>query len=430
MSPDREKIIKNIFSKDRNKRREAVKKFKEFDKIDETLINYLILMLEDNDSGVVDAAYNALVDIDSELVIKKLVNLISTRNIKLRSYAFEILNQKGKKATNDLLTKLKSENADTRKFALDVLGEVGTSEYETDIAVLLKDEDPNVRYAAAEALGKIGTSKSAYKLLEQLKKEKEIWVKYVIIDSLSKIGNEKIAEQLIKLPLSGDSYTFESIIETISKIADKSVIQQMLNILPMVSEYEKLKIIDAIFNLIKKYGENILLKIKIDSDIVDILKTLLKKEIENKHYVIILLSYFVNSEDYFLFLPFLESDNEDEKVAAILALKRVQNPDSVKYLLKIFEYNNTYVKLNIIETLNKFEDSSIYEKFISCINDETETVKISICKLLTKYYNYEVKKLFKNLLKEHRNDPEFIKNLKKIILETDKSFFGNNKRRK
>jgi len=430
MSHDREKIIKNIFSKDRSKRRKAVKKFKEFDKIDETVINYLILMLEDNDSGMVDAAYNALVDIDSELVIKKLVDLLSVRNTKLRSYAFEILNQKGKKTTNDLLTKLKSENADTRKFALDVLGEVGTSEYEADIAVLLKDEAPNVRYAAAEALGKIGTSKSAYKLLKQLKREKEIWVKYVIIDSLSKIGNEKIAKRFIKLPLNDDSYTFESMIETISKIADKSVIQQMLKILPMVGEYEKIKVIDAIFNLIKKYGENILLKIKIDSDIVDILKTLLKSEIENKHYVIILLSYFVNSEDYFLFLPFLESDNEDEKVAATLALKKVQNPDSVNYLLKIFEYNNTYVKLNIIETLNEFEDSSIYEKFVSCINDETETVKISICKLLTKYYNYKVKKLFKNLLKEHRNNSEFIKNLKKIILETDKSFFKNNKGRK
>lgn len=353
MFSEREEIIKNLFSKDRNKRREAVKKFKEFEKIDETVINYLILMLEDNDPGVVDAAYNALVDIDSEIVIRKLVNLLSTRNIKLRSYAFEILNQKGKKATNDLLKKLKSENADIRKFALDVLGEVGASEHETDIAALLNDEDPNVRYAAAEALGKIGTLKSAYNLLEQLKKEKEIWVKYVIIDSLSKIGDEKIAEQLIKLPLNGDSYTFESIIETISKIADKSVIQQMLNILPMVGKYEKLKIMDAIFNLIKKYGENILLNIKVDSDIVNLLKTLLKQDIENKHHIIILLSYFVNSEDYFLFLPFLESDNEDEKVAAIIALKRLHNPDSIDYLLKIFEYNNTYVKLNIIETFRK-----------------------------------------------------------------------------
>jgi len=424
MSSNREQIIRDIFSKDRNKRREAIKKFKNFKQIDETIINYLILMLEDNDPGVVDAAYNALVDIDSELVVKKLVNLLSNPNIKLRSYAFEILHQKGKNAINDLVTKLKSNNPEMRKFVLDVLGEVGTCEYEELIIPLLYDKNPNVRYAAAEALGKIGTSKSAYKLLELLKHEKEIWVKYVIIDSLSKIGNEKIAEELIALPLDSDSYVFESIIDTVGKIGDKSVIQQMLNILPMLGEYEKLKIIDAIFNLIRKYGEKILLKIEVNNDIVDILKSLLKADIEQKHYIIVLLSYFIEPEDYFLFLPFLESDKEDEKVSAIMALGRLQNPDAIDYLLKIFDYNNTYVKLSIIECLSKFNDFSIYTKFLECIYDESDTVQLSICKLLTNYYNCDVKKIFRKLLKTHKGNSEFITNLSKIILEKDKTFFS------
>ncbi len=411
-----EKIINDIYSENRDIKRKALKKLNEVkENINDKIIDYLLSLLDDPDPAIVDAAYDAIMDIDDDSLLKKLVKLLATDNIKVRSYVFEILNQRGQKSIEDLLEKLKSSDPNERKFAVDILGEINATAQEHDIIPLVYDKDPNVRFAAAEALSKIGRSDSVKALYTQLKKEKEIWVKFAIIDALSIIGDSFIAKELVKFPLNGDTYVFDAIIETVSKIGDKDVINPLFEILPLVGRKEKLYIINAIFNLVKKYGDEILYNTNDKENISSILKSLLKEESSYKNCVLILLSYFIKDYDYNEVVPFLKSKNNEEKNAAVIALKKLGSPIIIKPLLEIFPDSEVFIKLNIIDALSEFNSPVIKKQFINFIENEPDTVKLSICKLLTRYYDNEIEKLFNELLKKYNSNPEFTSNLNKII---------------
>ncbi len=414
-------IINNIYSEDKDIKREAILKLREKpDFLSEEVIRYLLSLLNSNEPAIVDAVYNVLIEIDNDFLSKELIKLLATENIKVRSYIFEILNQKGKKSINNLVSKLNSKDPNERKFAVDILGEINADDKEENIISLLDDEDANVRFAAVEALSKIGGKKSVEALFKHLEKEKEVWVKYAIIEALSKIGDSEIAYKLIKFPLYDDIYIFNAVIETVSKIGDKDIIISMFEILPLVGVKEKLYIITAVFNLIKKYGEDILDKLTDTLSIKKILMELLREDIKDKSDILLLLSYFLDTHSYYVFLPYLNSSIEREINAAVIGLKRLKNVNSIEFLLEIFPYHKNYIKLNILEALSNFKSIEIKRKLMDYIDNENDTLKLSIFRLLMNYYDDEIEKLFEELLKKYKDNEEFIFNLKKIKGEFNK----------
>src|SRR5207237_574495 len=70
-----------------------------------------------------------------------------------RNSAAEALARIGSPALHPLLDRLQDPDADIRKFAIDVLGEIKNRRAVPGLAARLADPDPNVRAAAAEAMG-------------------------------------------------------------------------------------------------------------------------------------------------------------------------------------------------------------------------------------------------------------------------------------
>jgi len=418
----KKEILKSIYSSDKTLRRKAVKDIAKLSHIDDNIIEILVSLLTDKDNGVVDAAYQSLIDIDNDFIIKKLIALLSSPNFRLRSYASEILMLKGEKCIENLIKKLKKKKKNARKFSLDILGNIGDGKYQKYVFPLLRDKDVNVRYAAAEALGKIGDKTAATYLLDVLNEEEELWVKYAILFSLGKIGDEEIAEELLQHSVRNDYYLFDAILDTVSKIGSKNTLPSLFYILLLVDKYAQSSVVSSILNFLARYGYECLKEFVLPDDVVIEMKNLLYKDIKNKDEVIILLSYLVKPYEYKIFLPFLQSENESEIIASIVALKNLKNLKTINYLIKTFEkYDSIYIRVKVLEALEEFISNKIFKWLIKIFVEETDTVKIAICKILiSNYYDKyskEIEDLLKKMIKE--GSINFKENLKYLLKERD-----------
>lgn len=90
-------------------------------------------------------------------VVQQLVALLGRRGeTGARNAASSVLSQLGAAALPAVVVLLQHDDPDQRKFAADILGELGRSEAVPSLVAALDDKDANVRAAAAEALGRVG----------------------------------------------------------------------------------------------------------------------------------------------------------------------------------------------------------------------------------------------------------------------------------
>jgi HEAT repeat protein len=91
-----------------------------------------------------------------------------------RNSAAEALAQIGAPAVQALVERLSHPDPDLRKFAIDVLGEIGERRTVPDLVARLTDGDPNVRASAAEAIGKVGGEESVAALTTALDSDDQL----------------------------------------------------------------------------------------------------------------------------------------------------------------------------------------------------------------------------------------------------------------
>ncbi|HKK02273.1 MAG TPA: HEAT repeat domain-containing protein, partial [Desulfuromonadales bacterium] len=122
--------------------------------------------------------------------------LHAQENAGLRNAAVEILVRLGRQAVPALLAELSCEEADVRKFVLDILGAIGDSASVPAMIGSLRDPDSNVRAAAAENLGRIGAEEAVLPLLDAMS-EPDILFRYTILEALGQIGAPIPAARLL-----------------------------------------------------------------------------------------------------------------------------------------------------------------------------------------------------------------------------------------
>jgi len=108
-------------------------------------------------------------------------------NAGLRNAAIEILIGLGATAISELVRRLASENAEVRKFIIDILGEIGHPDCVADLLPHLQDENANVRYAVVETLGKLRAGEAVDALLDLLD-EADTGLCFTILEALAAIG--------------------------------------------------------------------------------------------------------------------------------------------------------------------------------------------------------------------------------------------------
>lgn len=124
--------------------------------------------------------------------------LHSQDNAGLRNAAVEILTRLGRQAVPELLEELDCSDHDVRKFALDILGEIGDPEAASAMIVALDDSDQNVRAAAAENLGKLRSPEAVPALIAALP-EADLLLRFTILEALGQIGGQVPVEGLLAL---------------------------------------------------------------------------------------------------------------------------------------------------------------------------------------------------------------------------------------
>lgn len=99
---------------------------------------------------------------DPNSIIPDLLAVLGDRGeTGARNAAAEALSRMGSASTAALIAHLRHPDPDQRKFAADILGQMGASVAQDPLIAALEDVDPNVRVAAAEALGQVGGAAAA-----------------------------------------------------------------------------------------------------------------------------------------------------------------------------------------------------------------------------------------------------------------------------
>lgn len=235
MHVELKKIISSLLTdEDPDTRRQAAEDLSEYDTI--TVIAALAIGLQDDKKGVRDAAFRSLGTIGGEKVARAVVEYIGDESIITRNLVAELLMKIGADAVPALLPFSQDVNPDIRKFAVDILGEIRSTDAVDSITPLLRDSDVNVCLSAIEALGNIGDSRPLKDLLSIYENDKR--VRPAVAEAVGKIGDQGGARFLLgqyKKQLSrqlDDSLLGFTIIEALGKIGNKNALTYLYEFLP------------------------------------------------------------------------------------------------------------------------------------------------------------------------------------------------------
>lgn len=159
-------------------------------------ITALIIALSDESNGVRDAATRSLISIGGPTVARGIAFHLADQDIVLRNLAAKILARLGDSSVSALFPFLRDPNKDVRKFAVDILGIIGSAQSLLHLLPLLKDEDENVRVATVEALGYIGSDEATPSLCEMFTSDPS--PRIYIADALRKIGDPRSTPVLLE----------------------------------------------------------------------------------------------------------------------------------------------------------------------------------------------------------------------------------------
>lgn len=197
MTNDQDHSFENEEFDEETKKR-AAEDLLESGKLDEETLPGFVAGLESSDKALQDVCARALTKFPENLrgkVAEAVVPLIARGDIESRNLAGEILSKSGNYGALALRSYLKHEDFDVRKFACDMLGNIGSAELLPDLYEALDDDDANVATSAIEAIGAAAVPESLPVLEEFYYKSEDL--KPPVIEAVGKIGGKAAQDFLI-----------------------------------------------------------------------------------------------------------------------------------------------------------------------------------------------------------------------------------------
>lgn len=222
-----DEIKKRLLEGTEEERRVAVDSLRELK--GKEAMNLILSALGDPSWRVRKTAEDALeAHIGEEELVRNLISsLRSEENAGLRNSAAALLVRVGRSAIPYLKETLKDPDRDIRKFAADILGEVGEVKAGPSLIEALRDPDDNVRAAAAEALGKIGGDEVVNALVSILAEtEDDLWLRFSALESLGRIGRGIPVEPIVGL--LGDKLLRKAAFDALGKSGDPKAIPHLI----------------------------------------------------------------------------------------------------------------------------------------------------------------------------------------------------------
>jgi len=353
-------LIRKLEDKDPSVRKRTIEELAEGD---ERALFPLIKALSDESAGVQDAAMRSLIAIGGEVTAYMVLPLLR-ENTYLRNTALIILMQLGCVSVPLLYPLLKDKDDDVRKFAIDLLADIGHGVDPAFIVPLLKDSNSNVRAAAARALGLLGYRQAIPELVNALNDEE--WVCFSVLESLGQLKDHSSVEQIAGLLALPSQVVRLEAIDILGKLGSDKAADKLVAYLQHAPQGERNAVIKS------------LIKIGINPDMSDIaayLITMLKEgEWEDKEVALKGIAALNCSEAVSLIVEVTGSldpslpDNE-EKISMLKST--IKSIDSEKDLLRLLQFQDMKYrgKSFAIEILGEMKSSSAIPVLIRYLND-------------------------------------------------------------
>ncbi|AKJ02546.1 HEAT repeat protein [Archangium gephyra] len=161
----------------------------------------LVAGLHDESWRVRRAAAEGLTRVpERDKVVERLISVLGERDeTGARNAAAESLAGMGPEAVGPLVRLLGHVDPDQRKFAADILGQLGQPQAEDALVqAMTEDTDLNVRVAAAEALGQVG-GKVAARALERILYDPEPLLQLSALESLASLRHPPPLPEVVRL---------------------------------------------------------------------------------------------------------------------------------------------------------------------------------------------------------------------------------------
>lgn len=157
----------------------------------------------------------------SDTLVQALLEVLSRRGqTGARNAAATALAHLGLAGVKPLIGLLGHADPDQRKFAADILGELGRVEASSALIDALRDEDPNVRVASAEALGKTGGPDARRALEALLVAGPDVLIQVSALEALTALNAPPPLPQLV--PLLQNPLTRRSAWRLIGRVRHRS----------------------------------------------------------------------------------------------------------------------------------------------------------------------------------------------------------------
>ncbi len=191
---------------------------------------HLLKALGDSSWRVRKAGVHLALDppVTPELLDALVSGLNARDNVGLRNSATEVLIRIGRPVVEVVCGLLQTGDRDTRKFAADILGEIGLDEAVDSLLVGLDDEEENVRGASAEALGLIGDKRCVERLLQALQQD-SLLVQLSCLDALGRL-DAQVPMELLR-PLLQVRPLKPQVFRLLGGLRESAVVDRLLPIL-------------------------------------------------------------------------------------------------------------------------------------------------------------------------------------------------------
>ncbi|MBD3309065.1 hypothetical protein GF339_21850 [candidate division KSB3 bacterium] len=183
----------------------------ELDRFSQPIVDLLLESLRNTDWEFRSLISNALIMLGKTDFVakstwfwKKLISTYTDVDAGLRSSVMDILKELGRseyslEILEPLIEGLQSDEKDMRILSANTLGRIRAREALPMLLQAAHDDNPNVAYNVVECLGDIGDTQAVPVLMELLRDHPDEWVQVAAVEALGKIGDQRASDLLLSL---------------------------------------------------------------------------------------------------------------------------------------------------------------------------------------------------------------------------------------
>jgi HEAT repeat protein len=361
------------------------------------------LVNELDDGSLVDHhAAESLKKIRSQIVIELLVPKLTDEKYFVRSYAADILGDRGDtSAVIPLIETLKSDIPDVRFNAIRALVKIKDRRAVGPLIELLVEEEH--RKQIIEGLGKLGDTLAIHPLHEEFR-DTSAYYRQAAAISLYEIIGSAFVDTLINDLKTTDIKMKQITIRTLGTIRDTAAVVPLIDALGDSIVYQDIivalgqigdgRAIKPLFNALKHSNIHVQsaarsgLREMDDPQIVESAIALLTDEsADARGMAASLLGDKGDTTAVFPLMNVLDDTSAAVRLNAVGALERLNDSRAVDYLVPLLNDEDVEVRRFTAEALGKLGDTLYLDSLIATLNDEHRYVRRSVVSALSRIKN-------------------------------------------